>query len=69
MERLNIYTQNFSIEELKGLRCLKEYELVEYSIAMDDRSNLEPDVPAVFVLRNPRNSTELWKFIRAVRAR
>ena len=69
MERLNVYTQNFTIEELKGLHCLKEYELCEYPIKLEDRGNLEAEYPAVFVFRNPRNSTDLWKYIRAVRAR
>lgn len=69
MERLNVYTWDFSIEELNKLRCLKDYKLMEHKIDFADRSNLEPDVPAIFILRNPRNGTDLWKYFRMVRAR
>lgn len=69
MERLNVYTWSFGVEELKEIHCLKGYALSEYKICMEDRSNLEPDVPAIFIMRNPRNSTDLWKYIRVVRAR
>ena len=69
MERLNVYLQDFSIDELKEVRCLKEYKLFGHEINMTDKSNLEPDVPAIFIFRNPRNSTDLWKYIRTVRAR
>ena len=69
MERLNIYTQNFSIEELKGIACLKDYQLAEHEIDMDNRENLEQEIPAVFIFRNPSNGTQLWKYIRKVRER
>ncbi len=69
MERLNVYLQDFSIDELKEIRCLKEYALFGQEINMTDKSNLKPDAPALFIFRNPRNSTELWKYIRSVRAR
>ncbi len=69
MERLNVYTWNFEVEELKEIRCLKEYELSGQEICFEDRTNLDPDVPAIFIMRNPRNGTDLWKYIRAARAR
>lgn len=69
MEHLNVYVQNFSIDELKEIQSLKEYELSEYRIDFDDRTNLKPDVPAIFIFRNPKTSTELWKYIRAARTR
>lgn len=69
MERLNIYTLNFSVEELREVHCLKEYELQEFEIDMRDRSNLEATGPAIFVMRNPSTSTKLWEYIRMVRAR
>lgn len=69
MERLNVYCQNFSVEELYGLPCLDEYELAGYEIDMQDRSNLIPEVPAVFIIRNPLNGTDLWNYVRKVRER
>lgn len=69
MEQLKVYVHNFSIEELQKVRCLKEYTLQECAIELTDRSNLVSDCPAIFVFRNPANSTDLWNYIRAVRAR
>ena len=69
MEKLKVYVHNFAIEELEKVRCLGGYSLEECQIDFEDRSNLEPDVPAIFVFRNPPNSTELWSYIRTVRAR
>lgn len=69
MERLNIYTWDFSVQELKQIRCLKNFEMQERCIDMEDRSNLEAGVPAIFIMRNPRNGTDLWNYIRLVRAR
>lgn len=69
MENLKVYLHNFTLEELQKVRCLGEYRLEERKIDFEDRSNLEPDVPAIFIFRNPPNSTELWNYIRMVRAR
>ncbi len=69
MERLRVYSHNFAIEELEKMRCLSDYELVGYPIDLNDRSNLEGHDPALFVFRNPTNSTDLWNYIRSVRAR
>lgn len=69
MKRLNIYVQDFSIEELREIRCLKAYTMSESTIDMEDRNNLESEIPAIFVFRNPCNSTKLWQYIRNVRAR
>lgn len=69
MKRLNVYVQNFSIEELKEVRCMEGYEMSEHEICMDDRSNLEHEIPAIFIFRNPRNNPGIWKYIRNVRAR
>jgi hypothetical protein len=69
MENLKVYLHNFTLEELQKVRCLGEYHLEERKIDFEDRSNLEPDVPAIFIFRNPPNSTELWNYIRMVRAR
>ena len=69
MKRLNVYVQDFSIEELQGVKCLEGYELSEHAICMDDRSNLEAETPAIFVFRNPKNNSGIWKYIRNVRTR
>ena len=69
MENLKVYLYNFKIEELEKVRCLGGYSLEERQIDFDDRSNLEPDIPALFIIRNAPNSTELWNYIRMVRAR
>lgn len=69
MEKLKVYLHNFTINELEKVRCLGEYQLEEQQIDFEDRSNLQPDVPAIFIFRNPPTSTELWNYIRMVRAR
>ena len=69
MENLKVYLHNFTLEELEKVRCLGDYCLEERKIDFEDRSNLEPDVPALFIIRNAPNSTELWNYIRMVRAR
>ena len=69
MTNLNIYCWNFHIEELEGMSVLREYCLKELPINLKDKSNLEPEVPAIFVFRNAPNDTELWKYIYTVRAR
>ena len=69
MENLKVYLHNFTMEELQKVRCLGGYSLEERTIDFEDRSNLESGVPAIFIFRNPPNSTELWNYIRTVRAR
>lgn len=66
MERLNIYVKNFSIAEWKELSLFEGYEIQEYPICLEDKRNLETDVPALFVLREPKDETSLWQYIRYI---
>ena len=69
MSNLNVYCWNFSVEEIEGLSVLREYSLKELPIDLENRGNLEPEVPAIFVFRNAPNDTRVWKYIHMVRAR
>ena len=55
MKKLDVYTMGFSIEELKKLKCVNEYDLIEHKIDSVYQNIEKLPNFAVFILRNPKN--------------
>ena len=66
MKILDVYTMGFDIEELKKLKCVKEYDLIEHKIDFVYQNIEKLPNFGVFILRNPQNCQNFWEYIKKV---